>query len=518
MRTWLMGIASLAERRPTHLRMRHPYSPYPGWTTTDPWSLTMQEELQLLDATAQAALVTKGEVTPLELVDAAIARIERFDPAINAVISRQFEQARERARGSLPDGPFRGVPFLLKDLAGGAERGMPLTYGCRLGAGNLASHDTALVERYRAAGLVFVGRSSTSEFGIMPTSEPALFGPCRNPWSPAHSTGGSSGGAAAAVAARLVPFAHASDIGGSIRIPASACGVFGLKPSRGRNPVGPLVGEGTGGLPAEHCVSISVRDSAALLDATSAPDFGAPYVAPFKSRPYLEEIDAPHRRLRIGVMRAPLSGLPVHPDCLAALESAARLCRELGHEVVDECPTVSDFSAASEAFVRIFVVSAALHLRALEAAVGRAAGPDDIEPLTRALVDMAGQVSGTDYVLAQRALQRMSREVAAFFDDHDLVLGPTMAQPPAAIGHFTLGAREPVEALFARGMPYGTFTSVFNATGQPAMSVPLHWNDEGLPIGVQFAARMGDEGTLFRLAAELERARPWASRLPPLIR
>ncbi|MNQ90531.1 6-aminohexanoate-cyclic-dimer hydrolase [compost metagenome] len=370
--------------------------------------------------------------------------------------------------------------------------------------------------RYRAAGLVFVGRSSTSEFGIMPTTEPALFGPCHNPWDPTRSTGGSSGGAAAAVAARLVPFAHASDIGGSIRIPASACGVFGLKPSRGRNPMGPLLGEGTGGLPVEHCCSISVRDSAALLDATSAPDYGAPYIAPFKSRPYLQEVDAPHRRLRIGVMRTPFNGLPVHPDCLVAVESAARLCRELGHEVVDECPQVSDFPAAADAFLKIFVVSAALHLRSLEAAVGRPAGADDIEPLTRAIAAMAGQVAGTDYVLAQRVLQRMSREIATFFDDYDLLLSPTMAQAPAAIGAFTLAAGEPVESLFTRGTPYAAFTSVFNASGQPAMSVPLHWSAGGLPIGVQFAARMGDEGTLFRLAAELERASPWAKRLPPL--
>ncbi|WP_160287380.1 amidase [Pseudomonas knackmussii] len=476
----------------------------------------MNDELHRLDATAQALLVERGEVTPLELVDSAIARIERLDPALDAVVSRQFEQARERARGALPEGPFRGVPFLLKDLAGGAEAGMPLSYGSRLGAEHRADYDSELVRRYRAAGLVIVGRSSTPEFGLTPTTEPALFGPCRNPWNPGLSSGGSSGGAAAAVAARLVPFAHASDIGGSIRIPASACGVFGLKPSRGRNPAGPKLGEGVAGLSAEHCCSISVRDSAALLDATSAADFGAPYVAPFKHRPYLEEIDAPHQRLRIAVMRAPLSGVPVHADCLAAVEAAATLCRALGHEVRDEAPQVSDIAAVNQAYAKLFMVSAALNLQTLEGLVGRSAGADDIEPLTRLVAALGRQVSATDFVLAQRALHRMGREINAFQAHYDLILSPTMACPPAAIGELVLRAGDPPEPYIQRTQAFAAFTSVFNATGQPAMSVPLHWNAEGVPIGVQFAARLGDEASLFRLAAELERAHPWAERLPPL--
>lgn len=478
----------------------------------------MNDELHRLDAIAQAQLVERGEVTPLELVDAAIARIERLDPALNAVISRQFEQARERARGPLPEGPFRGVPFLLKDLAGGAEDGMPLTYGSRLGAGHRADYDSELVRRFRAAGLVFVGRSSTPEFGLTPTTEPALFGPCRNPWNPGLSSGGSSGGAAVAVAARMVPFAHASDIGGSIRIPASACGVFGLKPSRGRNPAGPKMGEGTAGLPAEHCCSISVRDSAALLDATSAPDFGAPYVAPFKGRPYLDEIDAPHHRLRIAVLRAPLNGAPIHPDCLAAVERAATLCRELGHEVEDAIPPVSDIPAVSDAFAKLFMVAAAINLQTLEGLVGRSAGANDIEPLARVVTTLGRQVGATDYVLAQRVLQRLGREIAAFQERHDLILSPTMALPPAAIGELVLREGDPIDAYFQRTHAFAAFTSICNATGQPAMSVPLYWTAEGVPIGVQFAARLGDEATLFRLAAELERASPWAERVPPLAR
>ncbi|MGD9944135.1 MAG: amidase [Burkholderiaceae bacterium] len=474
------------------------------------------EQFAHLDATAQAQLVRRGEVSPLELVDAAIACIERFDDQINAVVHRQFEQARQRARGRLPDGPFRGVPFLLKDLAGGAQAGEPLTYGCRLGVGHVARIDTELVRRYHAAGLIVLGRTNTPEFGLTPTTESRLFGACRTPWSVRHSAGGSSGGAAAAVAARLVPFAHASDIGGSIRIPASACGVFGLKPSRARNPVGPLLGEGTGGLPAEHCCSISVRDSAALLDATSAPDHGAPYVAPAKVRPYVDELRAPHQRLRIGVMRRSLTGIDADPDCLAAVEAAVSLCRELGHDVRDESPQISALPAVTDAFGKIFAVSAALHLASLEAAVGRRAADGELEPMTRAVVELSRHVSATDYVQAQRTLHRMSREMAAFFDEHDLVLSPTMAVPPAPIGALVFEPADDIDTFFARCAPYGCFTAVFNATGQPAMSVPLHWNAAGLPIGVQFAARLGDEGTLFRLAAELERARPWAGCRPPI--
>lgn len=476
----------------------------------------MTDELHCLDATAQAQLVERGEVTPLELVDTAIARIERIDPALNAVVSRQFEHARERARAALPEGPFRGVPFLLKDLAGGAEADMPLTYGSRLGAAHRADYDSELVRRYRAAGLIFVGRSSTPEFGLTPTTEPTLFGPCRNPWNLGLSTGGSSGGAAAAVAARLVPFAHATDIGGSIRIPASACGVFGLKPSRGRNPAGPKLGEGTAGLPAEHCCSISVRDSAALLDATSAPDYGAPYVAPVKRRPYLEEIDAPHQRLRIAVMRAPLSGAPVHADCLAAADAAAMLCRELGHEVHDEAPRIDGMAAIGDAYAKLFMVASALNLQTLESLVGRKAGPEDIEYLTQVVTTLGRQVSATDFVLAQRELQRLGREIATFQTHYDLILSPTMACLPAAIGELALRAGDPVEPYIQRTQAFAAFTSLYNATGQPAMSVPLYWNSEGVPIGVQFAARLGDEATLFRLAAELERAQPWSGRLPPL--
>ncbi|HVU03396.1 MAG TPA: amidase family protein [Polyangiaceae bacterium] len=472
------------------------------------------DEYAKLDATAQARLVAEKKVSPKELVEAAIARIERLDGPVNSVVTKQYEKALERAEGPLPSGPFRGVPFLLKDLSGGGEKGSPLTLGSRLLAKHVAEVDTELVRRFRDAGLVFVGRTNTPELGIPPTTEPLLFGPCKNPWNLAHSSGGSSGGAAAAVALRLVPFAHASDAGGSIRIPASCCGLFGLKPTRARSPMGPKLGESTAGLIAELCVSVSVRDSAALLDAIEGPDVGDPYAAPAKLRPFLSEVTAKPSKLRIAVMRTAVNGAPVDPECLAAVDSAAALCRELGHEVVDEQFELADPASFFTAFVTVWSVSAAVNVRSIEALAGRPAGPEDIEPVTRALADMGNGHSGPDFVLAQRTLHRASREIARFFVDHDVVLSPTLARPPALLGDLVSTPDSPLAGFFKAG-GYAAFTPVYNVTGQPAMSVPLHWSKDGLPIGVQFAGRFGDDGTLLRLAAELERARPWAGKTPP---
>jgi amidase len=471
-------------------------------------------EMTMLDATEQASLVRRRQVTPLELVDAAIARIEHLNPVLNAVVTEQFDKARTLARGALPEGPFRGVPFLLKDLGGGAEAGARLTQGSKLLKDYVADYDSELVARFKRAGLVVVGRTSTPEFGIPPTTEPALFGPCKNPWSLDHSTGGSSGGAASAVAARLVPFAHASDAGGSIRIPASCCGVFGLKPTRGRNPLGPKLGESTAGLISELCVSVSVRDSAALLDATSGPAVGDPYAAPYQSRPYVEELASRPAKLRIGVMREPFNGAPVHSDCLAAVDAAVTLCRELGHEVVEAAPTVADAAAFFSSFVTVWTVSAAVSLRAAEDLAGRPATEADVEPLTWALAQMGGGCTAPDYVHATRRLHRAAREIARFFVGYDALITPTLAQPPVRLGELACPREEPLRGFIKAG-GYAAFTPVFNITGQPAMSVPLHWNEEGLPIGVQFAGRFGDEATLLRLAAQLEMECPWAARVPP---
>jgi amidase len=473
------------------------------------------DEFARLDATGQADLVRRGQASPLQLVDAAIARIERHDGALNAVVARTFERARDAARGKLPDGPFRGVPFLLKDLAGGAEAGSPLTFGSVFLKDNVADYDTELVTRFKRAGLVSVGRTNTPEFGIPPTTEPALFGASRNPWDPARSSGGSSGGAAAAVAARYVPFAHASDAGGSIRIPASCCGVFGLKPTRGRNPMGPKVGESPGGFIAELCVSVSVRDSAALLDATCGPGVGDPYAAPARARPYIEEVTARPGRMRIAVMREPLNGVPVDPECLAAVDAAAALCRELGHDVVDDRIVLSSAPDLFSSFITVWTISAAVNVHMAEQLVGRAATGDDVEPLTWALAQMGRGRSGVDFVLAQRRLHALSREIGAFFAGYDALLSPTLAQPPVPIGALACTKEDPLGG-FMKAASYAAFTPVFNITGQPAMSVPLHWSRAGLPIGVQFAARFGDEAALFRLAAQLEEARPWASSVPKL--
>jgi amidase len=470
------------------------------------------DDLSALDATAQADLVRRRDVTPLELVDAAIARIER-EKALNAVVQQTFERARQAARGTLPTGPFTGVPFLLKDLAGGAEAGVPLTFGSVLLRDYVPDYDTELVSRFKRAGLVIVGRTHATEFGIPPTSESALFGTCENPWALGRSAGGSSGGAAAAVAARLVPFAHASDAGGSIRIPASCCGVFGLKPTRGRNPMGPKLGESTGGFITEHCVSISVRDSAALLDATSTPDRGAPYSAPPKARPFIEELSSGSRRLRIGVMRVPLNGAPVDAECLAALDSAAALCAELGHEVFDDAVRLSNIGDLLSSFMTLWTVNALMNLTTAERLAGRAAGEGDVEPLTRALASMGRSPTGLDFLEAQRTLHRLSREVAESFGRFDVLLTPTLTTPPIVHGALACPPEEPLRGFLQAGA-YAAFTPLFNITGQPAMSVPLWWSASDVPIGVQFAGRFGDEATLFWLAARLEEARPWAARRP----
>jgi amidase len=470
-------------------------------------------ELARLDATAQADLVRRGEITPLELVEAAIARIERANPRLNAVVTPMAELARAAARGPLPDGPFRGVPFLLKDLQA-LYAGVRYTGGSRLLAGFVAPIDTVLVQRHKRAGLVVVGKTNTPEFGILPVTEPFLFGPARNPWDPERTTGGSSGGSAAAVAAGLVPMAHGSDGGGSIRIPASCCGVFGLKPTRARITMAPLVGDIMNGLVVDHALTRSVRDSAALLDATHGPAPGDPYSAPPPARPYLQEVGADPGRLRIAWSDRPPIGADVHADCKAAVRDAAALCEELGHEVTEAAPPVSG-EELYDAFLTVWSAGVAAGVDLLVARTGRHPAPEFLEPLTLAIHAAGLAVSAPRYLNAVALLQQTARIAAAFFLAHDLVLTPTIARPPIPIGELDGKATDAMAAL-RRGAEFVPFTGLFNATGQPAMSVPLYWNAEGLPNGVQFAARYGDEATLFRLAAQLEEARPWAGRTPPI--
>ena len=471
------------------------------------------QDLDTLDALAQAELVRSGAVQPIELLERAIARLERVNGALNAVVTPMYDQARERALGNLPAGPFRGVPFLLKDLLT-AYAGVRLSNGATVCQALVPHHDSELVRRYKRAGLVIFGKTNTPEFGIPPMTENRLFGATRNPWDLARSPGGSSGGAAASVAARVVPMAHGGDGGGSIRIPASACGIFGLKPTRGRNPLGPDAGDLLSGLVCEHAVTMSVRDSAALLDASSGPDRGDPYWAPPPARPFLEEVGRAPGHLRIGFAKTAPSGVVLHADAIAAVEDAARLCASLGHEVEEVSPEV-DAIEMTRGFIVLYAAGAARNVLDVEAAAGMAVSREMFEPVTWGLAEMGRQLGAADYLLALRQIQQGSRRIARFFDAHDIWLTPTLGEPPVPIGTFEASYDEPLTGFF-RAADFAPFTPLVNATGQPAMSVPLYWNDSGLPIGSHFVARFGDEATLFRLASQLEEARPWSGRRPPV--
>lgn len=478
---------------------------------------SVADDLASLDATAQAELVRSGEATPAELVDAAIERIEKLNPELNAVIHERFERARAEAAGDLPDGPFRGVPFLVKDLVC-HQAGEPWHEGMRYlkELGWTAQADTWLAERFRAAGLVTVGRTNTPELGILPTTEPLAYGPTRNPWDTGRSPGGSSGGSAAAVAAGLVPVAHANDGGGSIRIPASECGLVGLKPSRGRTTLGPDQGDAIGGLAVEHVVTRSVRDTAAVLDAVAGPGPGDPYWAAPPARPFLDEVGADPGRLRIGLTTAAPGGMvTTHADCVEAAESAARLLGSLGHEVEEAGPEGLDDPDYIPQFLALWSSNVAAGLDAWGAAGGRPIGPDDVEPLTWALAEMGRSFTGPALLTAIGWLQAHSRRMARFWLDHDLWLTPTIAEPPPPLGEFDAPPENPLQGIF-RAASVVPFTPPLNVTGQPAISLPLHWNADGLPIGVQLVAAAGREDVLLRVAAQLEEAAPWADRRPPL--
>jgi len=466
-----------------------------------------------LDATAQADLVRRRDVKPIELVEAAIERIEQLNPRLNAVVAPMYERARDAALGAVPAGPFPGVPFLLKDL--GAEyAGVPFTEGSAFLAGHVPAEDSELVARYRRAGLIVLGKTNTPEFGILPTTEPRLFGPCRNPWDPSRTTGGSSGGSAAAVAAGMVPMAHANDGGGSIRIPASCCGLFGLKPTRARNPLGPHYGDMFSGLVAEHAVTRSVRDSAALLDATAGPDVGDPYWAPPPARPFLAEVGADPGRLRIAFTAESGNDAPVHPDCVQAVRDAAALCASLGHQVVEAAPAL-DRDVLTRSFITLWSAGCAWTIDQWARRTGRTPRQELFEPLTWTLAEMGRGNTAPEYLLALQDLQQVARDVARFFVAHDVWLTPTLGEPPVPLGSFEGGPDDPLHGL-RRSAAFVPFTPIANVTGQPAMSVPLSWNATGLPVGAHFVGRFGDEATLFRLGAQLEAARPWAARRPPI--
>ncbi len=463
------------------------------------------------DGLGLADLVAKGEVTPDELLDAAIERVESRNPALNAVVYTWYDEAHAAIAAGLPEGPFRGVPFLLKDLYA-YFAGQPISNGSRFFDDYVPDHDSELVARYRRAGLAIFGRSASPEFGLTTTTESLLHGETHNPWNLAHTTGGSSGGAAAAVAGGVLPVAHASDGGGSIRIPASCCGLFGMKPTRGRNPAGPDVGEGWSGMSTAHVVSRSVRDSAAMLDATAGPDLGAPYWAEPPTRPWLEEVSANPGRMRIAYQTRAFNGAETHPDCAAAVDDAAKLCAELGHDVEAAELTV-DAQTLGEATLTVIGSNVRALVEDRAAELERDFTPDDMELITYGMVMGAVEAPAAAYARSVRVLHAAGRRVARFLESYDVLLTPTMATPPLELGRLSL-SRSDFDAYRDDIMRTVGFTSLLNAAGNPAMSVPLAWNSAGLPVGSQFVGRYGDEATLYRLAAQLEEARPWKDRRP----
>src|SRR5438105_2879386 len=475
----------------------------------------MSDDLAWLDATAQAELVRTGKVSPAELVEGAITRVEKLNPELNAVIHPLFDKARAQAASELPNGPFRGVPFMVKDLFA-PTAGDPIHNGMRVlrDAGNVASDDVYVTARYRRAGFVFVGRTNTPELGLLPTTEPLAHGPTRNPWDVSHSPGGSSGGSAAAVAAGMVPVAHASDGGGSIRIPASMCGLVGLKVSRGRITLGPDRDET--GLSVNHVVARSVRDSAAILDVTQGPAPGDMVVAPAPARPFRDEVGADPGQLRVGLLAHDPGGT-LHPDCEAAVRGAAELLESLGHHVEESHPAVLDHPAENGAsFLARWSTTARLGLQVVGRMVGRELTADDVEPYTWVMAEMANGVSGVDLARALAASAAFTRSLAGWWaGGFDLLLTPTLGSVPPRIGELS-PAIDDADAFRTTLTALVPYTTHFNVSGQPAISLPLHWNEDGLPIGVQLVADYAREDVLFRVAAQLEQARPWAPRRPPV--
>ena len=485
------------------------------------------------DAMGLSELVRAGDVSPVELIDAALRRIGAQEPRIAALVGLHEDDARAVAGGTLPKSLVTGVPFLVKDL-GADVRGWPSTAANAMRRDVARPHDSTLTTRWRRAGLVPLGRTATPEFGILGTTESALYGATRNPWNTDHSVGGSSGGAAAAVAAGYVPVAHATDGGGSIRIPASACGLFGFKPSRGRVPLGPDRFEGWSGLVVAHVVSRSVRDSAAILDLTWASEPGGPPGPAAPERPYLDELDYEPNRLRVAVYYGSMLGHELHPTCRAAVEDAAKLLASLGHEVVEVAPPIERDRYAL-AYLTAVATGTSMELEAAAAALGRVPYAEDAEPSTWFLHQVASYLSASDLERARQTFAHAARRMAAFHDSYDVLLCATLTQPPARIGAWEVTGYQKLalsvarlapgrrlvmrilEELAATAFERAANTQLFNLTGQPAMSVPLWTSPEGLPIGVQLAGRHGEEATLFRVARQLEEARPWADRRPPLV-
>ena len=474
--------------------------------------MTVDAVLDSHDALGLAALVKAGEVSSAELLEAAIARAEAADARLSFMAQRHYDRARAKVAAGLPQGRFTGVPWLLKDLNTYLE-GTVTANGSRLYRDAVAPVTSELVRRIEAAGFVVFGKTASPEFGQTATTENKLTGATRNPWDPARIAGGSSGGASAAVAAGVIPAAHATDGGGSIRIPAACCGLFGLKPSRGRVPMGPLRTEGWGGLSVHHAVSWTVRDSAAILDCTHGQEPGARYVAPNPAMPFLDAVSHDPAPLRIALMTRPLSGAPVDPQCVAAARAAAALCESLGHHVEEAAPVIDAAGVGNAAF-QVMASSIAADVEDRAAATGRAIGPDTLEPITLAAVAFGRSVGGMAVARANATFQTAALAMSRFLDNFDLILSPTLTAPPLPIGTINLDPGVGFMEWGARVGPFAAFTQLANVTGQPSMSVPLAMSDDGLPIGVMFSGRYGEEALLYALAGQLERAAPWIGRRP----
>jgi len=471
-------------------------------------------DYESFDMMGLAELIQRRAVTASEVLNAAIERIERWNPRVNAVVQRMDDEARVQINRGLPAGPLSGAPYLLKDLYQ-PYTGVAVSNGSRLFDGFVADHDGTLTERLKAAGVVIAGRSNTPEFGLACTTEPVRFGPTRNPWSLQHSAGGSSGGASAAVASGMVPGAHATDGGGSIRIPAANCGLFGLKPTRGRNPAGPDVGEGWSGLAAGHGVTRTVRDTAALLDATSGPAVGDPYWAPPPAGPFLKEVGAPPGQLRIALTTKHPAGQAIDAECRTAAENAAKMLAGLGHKIEEAAPTI-DPQAALHALRVIIGANLAAGVGYRLKALGRKdLRQGDVENITALWAAEGRRHSAADYAAAVLIVHRIGRQYGEFFRKYDILLSPVVAGPPLPLGAIDMMGNN-LDVYFDKLFDYVCFTPQFNLSGGPAASLPLHWTADGLPVGVQIGADFGNEALLLRLSAQIETAQPWIGRRPSL--
>lgn len=470
----------------------------------------MDDVLDTHDSLGLAALVKARKVSASELLEAAIARAETQNPKFNFMAQKHYDYGRRAIAAGLPQGPFMGVPWLLKDL-NTYIAGEVTGNGSRLYAGNRASVTSELVRRIEAAGFVIFGKTTTPEFGLTGTTESVATGATRNPWDPSRIAGGSSGGAAAAVAAGVIPAAHATDGGGSIRIPASACGLFGLKPSRGRVPMGPSRTEGWGGMSVHHAVSRTVRDSAAILDATHGVEPGSRYGAPTPERTYLEEVTRNPGKLRIALMLSPFSGAPVDAEVIAATRAAAKLLEGLGHHVEEAAPKI-DFASIGASSFALMASSVAADCEDRAKLLGITLGPDVVERTTLDFIAIGKSFSGRDFVRGNNAYQAAAVTIAQFMVKYDVILSPTLSAPPLPVGRIGLDTGRTMADWGAEVGTFTAFTGIYNGTGQPSMSLPLGMSAGGLPIGVMATGRYGQEGLLFRLAGQVERAAPWAAR------